>query len=1245
MNGDVEEEAPRLRPLSGGIWTLFSWLRRSERSSSEESVASVGSDRTTASFDFLAPFHYKNATSPLVLPQSPLTETYKKRLHERNLRRQFDRDLTLRRKYGLYTEDGLGYDAFSLPPARKISKDSAQGRQRRATSESIQPRAAYVPGKRRAPLPPTLVISTSLPRNYKRKRPAPKPPVKLTENNKENVKVNEEIQMNSKPVLDKLSSESKSIVEKDSKKSHSNKDVKLRTEKSFLKQIFENRKRNSAIDTSYIKVLPSISELDRQAAEIIQTNKSLSSGSESFTKNNWICTNCLRKYNATVISCTFCSSGKSYSSEKVDMKISTGAFNMCTQTEKNILEPNKSEIDDKIKLKKMLKEMKDSLPKRPKNNEENSVDYKYNMASNETPTLRIGTTIKEDIKAANDPILHKNHYERKLQIKNAKDNFLTSQPSSSKETPFHIKHENDVKITNKALCYENKNDIGESSFSSSSKDFVTKQSMNTLENKNLEQNLNPNNIVSPLVVAKDNMLISVNHANKITHENKLPPLIQESKTVSNEILIKSPKITDSKLSPNGINKANKTCEKSPLNNNKNILKCYALPESTKTIEVTQKIITVASLLPTEETKVVSATSDFINKKKSENLRLNDGVSSSASQKVESNAIVSSKISKNIDLHTPLKISSLLNPLNNTKHSNPDDKTKFSQINDTKKLEFKEEPKACETKQILVSNISKEPSKNVNSSLLHTTCLKMDITKDKETNDKLKQKKLSNPLPNNSTASTSNNNLDHHARRRDLINQLEQSIARGDEQTAAEAAAKLAKLKLSCSVLSFSSQIVSGPLISQNKVENFNSDIIDKKVLQPNEKSKINVKTELKVALPIHGTTKSTNTIVCKGNKSAEEAIADKAVPSTSKQILDQIIPIEVWIEDKEATRGPIRLTVSRKAVLGELKQEAERSLGLQIRLQRWIIGKTLCSNDSTSLNTLAGPDLTAPFYLCLVDSDISKDTIPEITNDKEKNKNEGKHKDSNGVYTELMKLEQQALVPNSEEFECGVCIEQCAVGAGVVLRECIHAFCRECLADAVRHCTEPVVSCPAIACPGALQEREIRALLSPEDYEKWLARSLAAAESGTRNTFHCRTRDCTGWAFCEPGVRRFPCPVCKHTNCLPCQTVHDGETCEQYQQKLREAVTAVETEQTDAGTQALLKSLIDRGEALECPECKTIITKKWGCDWIKCSACKTEICWVTKGRRWGPGGKGDTTGGCRCGIDGKRCHPSCGYCH
>lgn len=163
-------------------------------------------------------------------------------------------------------------------------------------------------------------------------------------------------------------------------------------------------------------------------------------------------------------------------------------------------------------------------------------------------------------------------------------------------------------------------------------------------------------------------------------------------------------------------------------------------------------------------------------------------------------------------------------------------------------------------------------------------------------------------------------------------------------------------------------------------------------------------------------------------------------------------------------------------------------------------------------------------------------TSTELKNDKTETSTTKKEvHESVNVYNELVQLEQQALIANTETFECGVCLEECAPGNGVILRECVHSFCRECLTDIVRHSEEPDVSCPAVACRSLLQEREIRTLVSSEDYEKWLARGLAAAENGTRNSFHCRTRDCTGWALCEPGVRHFPCPVCKKINCVPCQ--------------------------------------------------------------------------------------------------------------
>lgn len=146
-------------------------------------------------------------------------------------------------------------------------------------------------------------------------------------------------------------------------------------------------------------------------------------------------------------------------------------------------------------------------------------------------------------------------------------------------------------------------------------------------------------------------------------------------------------------------------------------------------------------------------------------------------------------------------------------------------------------------------------------------------------------------------------------------------------------------------------------------------------------------------------------------------------------------------------------------------------------------------------------------------------------------------KNAGDVYSELVQLEQRALILNTETFECDICMEEYSTGKGVVLRECVHTFCTQCLSDLVRHCEEAVISCPAMGCSGILQEREIRALVTPVEYEKWLARGLAAAESGTRNAFHCRTRDCTGWALCDPGVRKFPCPVCKHINCIPCEVI------------------------------------------------------------------------------------------------------------
>lgn len=48
------------------------------------------------------------------------------------------------------------------------------------------------------------------------------------------------------------------------------------------------------------------------------------------------------------------------------------------------------------------------------------------------------------------------------------------------------------------------------------------------------------------------------------------------------------------------------------------------------------------------------------------------------------------------------------------------------------------------------------------------------------------------------------------------------------------------------------------------------------------------------------------------------------------------------------------------------------------------------------------------------------------------------------------------------------------------------------------------------------------------------------------------------------------------------------------------------------------QTLVQSGEAMHCPQCGIIVQKRDGCDWLRCTVCHTEICWVTRGPRWGP---------------------------
>nr|XP_037851808.1 ranBP-type and C3HC4-type zinc finger-containing protein 1-like [Chlorocebus sabaeus] len=167
-------------------------------------------------------------------------------------------------------------------------------------------------------------------------------------------------------------------------------------------------------------------------------------------------------------------------------------------------------------------------------------------------------------------------------------------------------------------------------------------------------------------------------------------------------------------------------------------------------------------------------------------------------------------------------------------------------------------------------------------------------------------------------------------------------------------------------------------------------------------------------------------------------------------------------------------------------------------------------------------------------------------------------------------------------------------------------------------------------------------LLTPEDYQRFLDLSISIAENRSAFSYHCKTPDCKGWCFFEDDVNEFTCPVCFHVNCLLCKAIHEQMNCKEYQEDL---ALRAQNDVAARQTTEMLKVMLQQGEAMRCPQCQIVVQKKDGCDWIRCTVCHTEICWVTKGPRWGPGGPGDTSGGCRCRVNGIPCHPSCQNCH
>lgn len=309
-------------------------------------------------------------------------------------------------------------------------------------------------------------------------------------------------------------------------------------------------------------------------------------------------------------------------------------------------------------------------------------------------------------------------------------------------------------------------------------------------------------------------------------------------------------------------------------------------------------------------------------------------------------------------------------------------------------------------------------------------------------------------------------------------------------------------------------------------------------------------------------------------------------------------------------------------------------------------------------NNFSCPDATIKLVMSLADYTIYLRHICDALSKKFEN---------NKKLEELVALSAISTVKNVESFDCPICFSFVEKQDGVTLKNCLHQFCIECIDQTVANAEGSTVFCPFNddlgACEMPIQECEIKALTTEETFNIHLEKSIKQAELSLMNMFHCKTPDCRYFlqysTNCADEKPEFMCPICCRQNCIKCNAIHTGESCDDFKDRIKKSHQILITEITIRWevkrglvrtehpiVKVLIESSISFLKAMFCPRCKSVIKKEGGCDFVRCSACQLGLCFITqKPRQSFVNDDGELIEGCNCGVNGKKCHVNCNSCH
>jgi hypothetical protein len=182
---------------------------------------------------------------------------------------------------------------------------------------------------------------------------------------------------------------------------------------------------------------------------------------------------------------------------------------------------------------------------------------------------------------------------------------------------------------------------------------------------------------------------------------------------------------------------------------------------------------------------------------------------------------------------------------------------------------------------------------------------------------------------------------------------------------------------------------------------------------------------------------------------------------------------------------------------------------------------------------------------------------------------------------------------------CPVCLNPVVQTATpAFLPRCGHSYCADCFTAQCTAATDTGFPLRCLDCDTVFSLDNLKDGLSARQFEDILAGSYAAYVRTHPTVFqNCPTPDCQHIFRASDDGLVVVCAGCSAAVCTTCRTLnHKDLTCEEFKDLKKEGVLAFERWKRKNGVK-------------NCPTCRVPIEKRYGCNHMECTSCRSHICW------------------------------------